>query len=224
MKKREIAVLEAMLADPENEGRTAEEVAERCVDALADYARQIRAEEVEKITKKVIEAIEGDKVGGIPARIADALDAMRAKTHRLAIVGQIQFGPQDETHTVVLGPFSCRGTLDSEEKFRKALEGPLSAREAGQALAWDPTRKKGRGRFMLAPMFGSAKDAWDFYRGDTVAEEVVAAVTALPRSITPACTCGLMHRPACRWCGKAIETTCFLHEPEAEIHRCKTAA
>lgn len=224
MKRREVAALEAVLADPENSSRTAEEVAELCVEALTDYVRQVRADEVEKIAKKVVESVEGERVGGIPARVADAIDGMRAKTHRLAVVGQIQFGPQEPVHTVVLGPFSCRGTLDSEEKFRAALQGPLSARDAGQALAWDPSRKKGRGRFMLAPILGSAKDAWDFYRGDAVAQEVVEAVAALPRSVTPACLCGLKHRPACRWCGQAIETTCFLHEPGAEIHRCKTAA
>ena len=160
----------------------------------------------------------------VAAAARQALDDVRSRTHRLAVVGQIQYGPQDETHTVVLGPFSCRGILDSEEKFRKALAGPLSAREAGQALAWDPSKKRGQGRFMLAPMFGSAKDAWDFYRGDTVAEEVLEAVTALPRSITPACLCGLKHIPACRFCGMTYEHHCPLHEPEAEIHRCKKAA
>jgi hypothetical protein len=224
VKKREIAVLEAVLADPENEGRTAEQVAERCVDALSDYTRQLRAEEVQQVAERVIEAIGGEKVGGIPARIASALDAMRAKTHRLAVVGQIQYGPQEPVHTVVLGPFSLRGNLDSDEKFRKALEGPLSAREAGQALAWDPMRKKGRGRFMLAPILASARDAWDFYRGDTVAEEVIEAITVLPRSITPACLCGLKHIPACRFCGQVYEHHCPQHEPEAPIHRCATAA
>jgi len=224
VKKREIDAVAAALVDPENVERTAEEVAEAVLERLADYVQQLRAEEVEKVAQKVIDAIGAGRPGDIPARIAEALDAKRAKTHRLAVVGQIQYGPQEPVHTVILGPFSCRGTLDSEEKFRAALNGPLSAREAGQSLAWDPSRKRGRGRFMLAPMFGSAKDAWDFYRGGTVAEEIVQAVTALPRSVTPACTCGLKHRPACRWCGKAIEATCFLHEPEAPVHRCRTAA
>ena len=224
MKKREVDAVASALADPRNAERTAEEVAEAVLEKLAKYVQELRAEEVEKVAQKVIDAIGGERVGGIPARIAEALDAKRAKTHRLAIVGQIQYGPQEPVHTVVLGPFSCRGTLDSEEKFRAALAGPLSAREAGQALAWDPSKKRGRGRFMIAPMLGSAKDAWDFYRGNAVAEEVVEAVQTLPRSIQPACLCGLKHIPACRFCGVAYEHHCPQHEPEAEIHRCTAAA
>ncbi|MFD3532011.1 hypothetical protein [Streptomyces sp. NPDC058664] len=186
MKKREIAVLEAVLADPENEGRTAEEVAALCIQALDD---------------------------------------IRSRTHRLAVVGQIRYGPQEETHTVILGPFSSPLLLDTPDKLRAVLEKPCTdTREQGRGLAWDPTRKVGQGRFMLAPMFSKARDAWDFYRGDTVAEEVVAAVAALPRSITPACLCGLKHIPACRFCSRAYEHHCPLHEPEAEIHRCKRAA
>ncbi|MGA4942167.1 hypothetical protein [Streptomyces cinereoruber] len=159
----------------------------------------------------------------VAAAAIQALDDVRSRTHRLAVVGQIQYGPQEPVHTVILGPFSCRGILDSEVKFRKALEGPLSAREAGQGLAWDPMRKRGRGRFMLAPMFWSARDAWDFYRGSEVAEEVVEAVSVLPRGISPACLCGLKHVPPCRHCGQAYEHHCPLHEPEAPIHRCKAA-
>jgi hypothetical protein len=77
---------------------------------------------------------------------------------------------------------------------------------------------------MLAPMFASALDAWDFYRGDQVAEEVVEAVRSLPRGIEPACLCGLKHAPACHWCGKPVDLNCSLHEPGAPVHSCTRAA
>lgn len=161
----------------------------------------------------------------VAALAIQALDDVRSRTHRLAVVGQIQYGPQEETHTVILGPFSSPLLLDGPDKLKAVLERPCTdTRGQGQALAWDPARKTGRGRFMLAPMFAKARDAWDFYRGDVVAEEVVEAVAAPPRSITPACLCGLKHTPACRWCGVAYEHHCPLHEPEAEIHRCTAAA
>jgi hypothetical protein len=161
----------------------------------------------------------------VAALAIQALDDVRARTHRLAVIGQIQFGPQDETHTVVLGPFSSPLLLDGPDKLKAVLERPCTdTREQGRALAWDPAKKTGRGRFMLAPMFMKARDAWDFYRGDTVAEEIVEAVTALPRSISPACLCGLKHIPRCRFCGVAYDHHCPLHQPEAPIHRCTTAA
>jgi len=161
----------------------------------------------------------------VAALAIQALDDVRSRTHRLAVVGQIQYGPQEETHTVVLGPFSSPLLLDSEEKFRAVLERPCTdAREPAEGLAWDPASKRGRGRFMLAPVFLRPRDAWDFYRGDTIAEEVVHAVTALPRSITPACLCGLKHIPPCRYCRQELDPHCPLHEPEAPVHRCSTAA
>ncbi|MFD6250326.1 hypothetical protein [Streptomyces roseolus] len=161
----------------------------------------------------------------VAAAAIQALDDVRSRTHRLAVVGQIQYGPQEPVHTVVLGPFSSPLLLDSEEKFRAVLERPCTdAREPGRGLAWDPKRKVGQGRFMLAPLFAKPLDAWDFYRGDTVAEEVVEAVAALPRGIQPACLCGLKHVPPCRWCRQAVELHCPLHEPGAEIHRCTAAA
>lgn len=97
--------------------------------------------------------------------VISALDDVRSRTHRLAVVGQITFPEAPETaHTAVLGPFSCRGILDTQEKFRKAVEGGSAARTAGQDLAWDPKTRAGRGRFMLAPAFMRPRQAWDFFR------------------------------------------------------------
>lgn len=164
----------SILTDPENSQRSAEEVAELCIEALMgalqDTVKTMRAEEADRVADKVIAAIEGDELGGIPAKILDVIDARRARTHRMAVVGQIRFGPQETTHTVVLGPFSARGILDTQEKFRKATESGCAAREAGQHLAWDSKSGLGEGRFMLAPAFFKPRDAWDFFRGPTKRE------------------------------------------------------
>jgi hypothetical protein len=127
--KRENDAVADVLTNPENQNRSAEEVAELAIEAL---------------------------------------DEVRAKTHRLAVVGQISFSAfadaDEERHTVVLGPFSARGILDTQEKFRRATEGGSAARSAGQDLAWDSKTGKGRGRFMLAPAFLRPRSAWDFFR------------------------------------------------------------
>lgn len=126
MSAKENAAVAAILTDPENENRSAEEVADLVIGTLDD---------------------------------------LRARTHRLAVVGQIAFPEAPETaRTVVLGPFSCRGILDSQAKFLKAVEGGSAARNAGQDLAWDTRKGTGRGRFMLAPAFMRPRDAWNFFR------------------------------------------------------------
>jgi hypothetical protein len=115
-----------ILSDPENRDRSAEEIAQLCIDEL---------------------------------------DALRSTTHRLAVVGQISYGPQEPLHTVVLGPFRSPLLLKDEERFEEALKRPCTAaREAGQHLAWDSKTGTGQGRFMLAPAFARPRDAWDFYR------------------------------------------------------------
>lgn len=125
MHKREIKAVADLLNNPENDSKTAEEVAELAIQALDDC---------------------------------------RGRTHRIAVVGQIQYGPQEPTYTVALGPFSSRGHLDSPEKFRQATQGGTAARDAGRYLAWDTKTGTGKGRFMLVPVFRSARDAWDFHR------------------------------------------------------------
>ena len=159
MSKREILALTKILTDPENESRSAEEVAEQC---------------------------------------RDALDDIRARTHRLAVVGQIQYGPQEATHTVVLGPFTARGILDTPEKFQAAVQGGTAAREVGQHLAWDSKTGKGAGRFMLAPVFWKPRDAWDFYRGAGPAPVIAQALSDIPpKTIKPVCICGLREEVIC---------------------------
>ncbi|UQA91671.1 hypothetical protein [Streptomyces halobius] len=107
----------------------------------------------------------------VAALAIEALDETRSRSHRLAVVGQIRFGPQEMTHTVILGPFSSRGVLDNREKFLKAVQGGTAARDAGQHLAWDAKTGTGTGRFMLVPAFTKPRDAWDFYRPSGHGEE-----------------------------------------------------
>lgn len=218
-------MLSRILTDPENANRSAEEVAELCLVALTDYVSQVRADEVDRIAKQVVESVEGERSGGIPARVADRIDDMRSVTHRIAVVGQIQYGPQEAVHTVVLGPFRARGTLDSQAKFLTAIQGGTAAREAGQHLAWDTKTGTGRGRFMLAPAFRTGRDAWDFFRGEGPAEDIAQAATEIRSPhFGPVCACGLQESGACRWCGLAYKRHCPLHDPEAEVHQCRPAA
>ncbi|MDP9611575.1 hypothetical protein [Streptomyces demainii] len=155
-----------------------------------------------------------------------ALDEIRSRTHRLAVVGQVRYEPQDPPQTVVLGPFSSRGIIDAPEKFRATVSGGTAARDAGQGLAWDSKTGRGRGRFMLAPAFLRPRDAWDFFR---VGREDAADITAVvagwaPPEIGPVCTCGLVGEIACHVCGASYERHCFRHESGADTHRCRRAA
>lgn len=97
--------------------------------------------------------------------VIDELDSLRAGTDRLAVVGQLRFGPQEPTHTVVLGPFRSPLLLRGQDRFEEVIKRPCTAaREAGQQLAWDSKTGTGEGRFMLAPAFLRPRDAWDYFR------------------------------------------------------------
>jgi hypothetical protein len=108
--------------------------------------------------------------------LLDAVDLVRGRSHRLAVVGQITH-EGEEPHVVVLGPYSARGVLDSQEKFDKAVSGGTAARSDGQQLAWDSKTGTGKGRFMLVPAFHRPRDAWDFYRPDKAGESFAAEIT-----------------------------------------------
>lgn len=132
MSQREIGSLTKILSDPENSNRSAEEIAQLCIDEL---------------------------------------DSLRASTHRLAVVGQISYGPPEAVHTVVLGPFRSPLKLSDEERLKAALERPCTtARDAGRHLAWDSKTGTGSGRFLLAPAFMKPRDAWDFVRPERRAD------------------------------------------------------
>ncbi|MGW2169118.1 hypothetical protein ACWC1C_01140 [Streptomyces sp. NPDC001705] len=132
MSQREVASLAKILSDPENESRSAEEIAQLCIDEL---------------------------------------DSQRSTSRRLAVVGQITYGPQEAVQTVVLGPFRSPLKAESEERFQAALERPCTAaRDAGRHLAWDSKTGTGKGRFLIAPAFMKPRDAWDFYRPEKRAD------------------------------------------------------
>lgn len=212
-----------VLANPENDSRSAEEMAAALVAAIEDLVRaRLRHEVVDEVAEKVIDAIEGERPEKIPARVAEALDARRARSHRLLVVGQIEYPEAPgTTHVVALGPFSARGVLDSPEKFLKATDGGSAAREAGQGLAWDSKTGKGRGRFMLVPAFATARDAWNYFRGSggAISEpETWAEIADGASGIEPVCVCGLIKTFACRFCGKDVEHYCQRHEKGTPHH------
>lgn len=173
-----------ILSDPENSNRSAEELAGLILEQMYDLAvttakAEIRDETRREIRRKVVER--------------------DSAVRRLAVVGQISYGPQEPTHTVVLGPFYAPQAISDEESFRAVVNKPcLDAREPGQHLAWDPATKTGQGRFMLAPAFMKARDAWDFYRGSRAEPIITAALEDLPtKTIGPVCLCGLREGVAC---------------------------
>lgn len=159
--------------------------------------------------------------------VIGTLDDLRSKTHRLAVVGQIAFheAPEDR-HTVILGPFSCRGTLDTKEKFLKALEGGSAARTAGQDLYVDPKNRLGKGRFMLAPAFSTPRQAWEFFRPaePDVPKRFAWIGESIRRweeggwrdaTVKPVCHCGTLVREHQTSAGPAQTGPCPVHGAEA---------
>lgn len=152
-----------------------------------------------------------------------ALDDVRSRTLRLAVVGQIAFPEAPETtHTVVLGPFSSRGLLDTRDKFLRALEGPSRARNAGQDLYVDPKNRLGRGRFMLAPAFSTPRQAWDFFRPEEpdvpkrfqwIAQSIQRweAGGSREAEIGPVCHCGTREREHQTSAGPVSTGPCPVH-------------
>lgn len=180
MSQREISQLAKILTDPANEQRSAEEVAALVLDRMYDLAVSTAKAEVRDETRREI----FDN---------DAMD------RRLAVVGQISYGPQEPTHTVVLGPFRSPLKLTDPDRFQAALGKPCTvAREAGQHLAWDTKTGKGQGRFKLVPAFMKPRDAWDFYRGEGPAPVIAEALAEVPpKIIGPVCLCGLREGVVC---------------------------
>lgn len=116
-----------------------------------------------------------------------ALDEVRAKHNRLAVVGQLTWG-SETPHTVVLGPFSTRGLA--------------VAREQGARLSV-PGSQPGAGRFMLVPAFTTARAAREHFKpadelSERRLEKLLADVYrwapglwANEMSTGPVCRCGV---------------------------------
>lgn len=159
----------------------------------------------------------------VASRVIEALDDVRSRTHRLAVVGQIWHAEaQERPETVILGPFTARGILDTQDKFLKATEGGSAARQAGQDLAWDPKTRVGRGRFMLAPAFSRPRDAWEFYRRPDPPDPRLLRITESVQRWSaglwakegppgPVCQCGLPEHPRSTSVGAAVLGPCPKH-------------
>ncbi len=168
--------------------------------------------------------------------LIDAIDGVRSKTHRLAVVAQLSM-PSRSALTLVLGPFASRGTLDTPDKFLSVVEGGSSARNEGQGLAWDTKTGTGRGRFMLAPAFMRPRQAWDFYRPSKdsaednpmnflvpppphIAESIArwdAGAWANEVDYGPACHCGLREHARTTSLGDVVELgPCPKHREESK--------
>jgi hypothetical protein len=179
--QREIDSLAKILSDPQNANRSAEELAGLVLDKVFDLAVSTAKAELRTETRR--EIFDKD-----------------AEARRLAVVGQISYGPQEPTHTVVLGPFYAPLKLSDDERFQAVLAKPCTpARDAGRHLAWDHKSGRGRGRFMLAPAFMKPRDAWDFYRGTGAEPVIKQALEDLPiRTTGPVCLCGLREGVVCQ--------------------------
>lgn len=81
----------------------------------------------------------------ISAELIDALDAVRARHNRLAVVAQYSLDQGETWHHAVLGPFSTRSQS--------------AARSAAEGIVGRPTQP-GQGRFMLVPAYANTRDAW----------------------------------------------------------------
>lgn len=184
MSQREINSLAKILSDPENEQRSAEEIAALILDKMYDLAVSTAKSEIRAETR---------------AEIRRQVSERDAAVRRLAVVGQISYGPQEPTHTVVLGPFCAPQLVGTEEQYNAAVAKPCTeARDAGRHLAWDAKSGTGRGRFMLAPAFTKPRDAWDFFRGERAAPVIAKALADIPpKTIKPVCLCGLRDDVVC---------------------------
>jgi len=135
--------------------------------------------------------------------IIELVEDHQATTRRLLVVGQIRYDGSETLHTVALGPYGARGVLSDDEKFRKAAEASTAAHEAGGRLAWDTRTGKGKGRYMVVPIFRTPRDAWDFYRAssdvseDELTEQIEVAIEREPYEIVPACICGHRSKSKC---------------------------
>lgn len=153
-----------------------------------------------KILKAIVAILEddtnqGEHVANVAEHILSTIEEMQADQKRIAVVGQIQPDGAEGPFPVVLGPYTARGVLNTEEKWLKAASTHTTSRSDGGQLAWDTSVKTGRGQYMLAPMFKNARSAWDFYRASrpVVEDEIKEIFTTIRGSdinVGPVCLCG----------------------------------
>lgn len=197
-----------------------------------------RSQELKALAEVLEDPANADKTTeDISHLLIDAIDAVRSRTHRLAVVAQLSMDSRPPL-VVVMGPYSARSILDTPDKFRNVVEAGSSARTEGQQLAWDSKTGTGRGQFMLAPAFARPRQAWDFYRpkktdADEAADNPMNFLVPPPPHIAasidrweaglwadevnnpPACHCGLVNRSRTTSLGDVVELgPCPRHREE----------
>lgn len=85
----------------------------------------------------------------VAERVISALDAARAATHNLIVVGRFSFDGV-ETFEAALGPLSTRA--------------PAAARALGERFAWDYKTRLGSGMYQFLPLLRTPAAAWDHAR------------------------------------------------------------
>lgn len=154
-----------------------------------------------KIIKAIVAILEDESnkdelVGDVAQLILDTVEELQGEQKRIAVVGQIRSAYADDVFPVVLGPYTARGTLNTQEKWQKAAESHTTSRSDAGSLAWDTTVKTGKGRYMLAPMLKNARAAWDFYRVakpdmEDEIQEIFSTIRGSEINIGPVCVCGM---------------------------------
>lgn len=154
-----------------------------------------------KILKAIIailddESNNGEHVANIAELILETVEELQGEQKRIAVVGQIMSAHADNPFPVVLGPYTARGILGTEEKWAKAAQSHTASRSDGGSLAWDTTVKTGMGQYMLAPIFKNARAAWDFYRVakpdvEDEIQEIFSTIRGSHINIGPVCVCGM---------------------------------
>lgn len=175
--------------------------------------------DLKSLSEEEFEELEADAL-----EILETVEEHQATSQRIIVVGQVQYKDDETPFTVALGPYSARGVLSDPEKFKKAAQDHTAAHENGGKLAWDTRTGRGRGRYMVVPVFRSARDAWDFYRGsgdlgddelEVITESITASLDYDPVEILPSCTCGLRassgHQSVM---GVPVTRKCYRHKME----------
>lgn len=130
----------------------------------------------------------------IAESLIQALDDVRAKSPRMAVVIRHRWGATDKYSLAVLGPFGIRAETQ--------------AKGVGEA-ACSSLAHPGDGRFVFAPVFPSPSAAWEALKPPPAAEfmraQVARDVAAWRPGLwtedsqpCPTCRCGLVGAEPCR--------------------------
>lgn len=101
--------------------------------------------EIKALTAILADEANADKTAEqLAEELITALDDLRSKSHRVAIVANYAWTNEEPT-LAVLGPFSTRA--------------PAAARAAGEGMAG--TARGGHGKWLAVPAYANVRAAWD---------------------------------------------------------------